>query len=156
MDQTAVTGTAPTGVLHLNAYLMYAVGKAARRRLSERLTARGLRLWHLTVLTMVADLGPQPKGVLAARLDMNASDLAKIVRDLDRAGHVECVRSPLDRRLVHVRLTPEGRTALTHLTTDIASTDDDLLTPLNATERDQLASLLRRVHTHLAPPRPPR
>ncbi|MFJ2961378.1 MarR family winged helix-turn-helix transcriptional regulator [Streptomyces collinus] len=138
----------PPSVLNLSAYLMYAMGKAARRTLSEKLTARGLRLWHLTVLTLVADLGPQPKGVLAARLDMNASDLAKIVKDLADAGQVTCVRSLADRRRVDVLITPEGRLALDHLSADIASADDDLLTPLSEAEREQLASLLRRVHTH--------
>ncbi|MEU2537715.1 MarR family winged helix-turn-helix transcriptional regulator [Streptomyces iakyrus] len=138
----------PPSVLNLSAYLMYATGKAARRTLSEKLTARGLRLWHLTVLTLVADLGPQPKGMLAARLDMNASDLAKIVKDLADAGQVTCVRSRTDRRRVDVLITPEGRLALDHLSADIASADDDLLTPLSEAEREQLASLLRRVHAH--------
>ncbi|MET9575335.1 MarR family winged helix-turn-helix transcriptional regulator [Streptomyces massasporeus] len=138
----------PPSVLNLSAYLMYATGKAARRTLSEKLTARGLRLWHLTVLTLVADLGAQPKGVLAARLDMNASDLARIVKDLAGAGQVECVRSLTDRRRVDVRITPEGRSALEHLNADIASADDDILTPLSEAEREQLASLLRRVHAH--------
>ncbi|MBX9360672.1 MarR family winged helix-turn-helix transcriptional regulator [Streptomyces sp. WAC04114] len=138
----------PPSVLNLSAYLMYATGKAARRTLSEKLTARELRLWHLTVLTLVADLGAQPKGVLAARLDMNASDLARIVKDLAGAGQVECVRSLTDRRRVDVRITPEGRSALEHLNADIASADDDILTPLSEAEREQLASLLRRVHTH--------
>ena len=138
----------PPSVLNLSAYLMYATGKAARRTLSEKLTARGLRLWHLTVLTLVADLGAQPKGVLAARLDMNASDVARIVKDLAEAGQVECVRSLTDRRRVDVRITPEGRSALDHLNADIASADDDILTPQSEAEREQLASLLRRVHAH--------
>ncbi|NEE23448.1 winged helix-turn-helix transcriptional regulator [Streptomyces sp. SID7499] len=138
----------PPSVLNLSAYLMYATGKAARRTLSEKLTSRGLRLWHLTVLTLVADLGAQPKGMLAARLDMNASDLARIVKDLADAGQVECVRSLTDRRRVDVRITPEGRSALDHLNADIASADDDILTPLSEAEREQLASLLRRVHAH--------
>ncbi|MFI2345837.1 hypothetical protein ACH492_01985 [Streptomyces sp. NPDC019443] len=51
----------PPSVLSRNAYLTYALGKAARRRLQDRLTARGLRLRHLTVLALLADLGPQAK-----------------------------------------------------------------------------------------------
>ncbi|WP_434587426.1 hypothetical protein [Streptomyces sp. A5-4] len=39
------------------------------------MTAHGLRLWRLTVLATLADLGPQSKGNLAAQLDMHASDL---------------------------------------------------------------------------------
>ncbi|MFJ4338354.1 MarR family winged helix-turn-helix transcriptional regulator [Streptomyces sp. NPDC088915] len=139
----------PPSVLDLNAYLMYALGKAARRRLQERLTARGLRLWHLTVLALLSDLGPQMKTVLAARLDMNASDLVRIVNDLVRTGYVECDRDPEDRRRVVVRLTSEGGSALAELGADVASADDELLAPLDAEERRLLSSLLRRVHAHL-------
>ena len=147
----AATRMTPPSVLDLHAYLLTAIGKAARRRLTDRLAARGLRLWHLTVMALLGDLGPQMKTALAARLDMNASDLVKIVNDLDRAGHVDCVRDPADRRRVVVRLTAEGRTALADLSTDIASADDDVLAPLSPAERDQLGSLLRRVHRHLEP-----
>lgn len=139
----------PPSVLGLNAYLMYALGKAARRRLQDRLTARGLRLWHLTVLALLSDLGPQMKTVLAARLDMNASDLVRIVDDLVKTGCVECDRDPEDRRRIVVRLTPEGGSALAELGADIASADDEVLAPLDAEERLLLSSLLRRVHTHL-------
>ncbi|MEV7672049.1 MarR family winged helix-turn-helix transcriptional regulator [Streptomyces sp. NPDC088752] len=139
----------PPSVLDLNAYLMYALGKAARRRLQERLTARGLRLWHLTVLALLSDLGPQMKTVLAARLDMNASDLVRIVDDLVKTGYVECDRDPEDRRRVVVRLTPEGGSALAELGADVSSADDELLAPLDAEERRLLSSLLRRVHAHL-------
>ncbi|MEU9999826.1 winged helix DNA-binding protein [Streptomyces sp. NPDC050848] len=143
--------TTPPSVLSLNAYLMYALGKAARRRLTEKLSAHGLRLWHLTVMAMVADLGPQMKTVLASRLDMNASDLVKIVNDLVKTGHLDCARDPADRRRVVVRLTAEGRSFLARLNADIASADDDILAPLSEEERDVLASLLRRVHRHLEP-----
>ncbi|MEU7297097.1 MarR family transcriptional regulator [Streptomyces exfoliatus] len=142
-------GTTPPSVLDLNAYLMYSVGRAARRRLAEKLEARGLRLWHLTVMTLLAELGPQMKTALATRLAINPSDLVKIVDDLVRLGHAHCVRDRADRRRVVVRLTPEGEAALRSLSAEIASTDDEIMAPLDAGEREQLASLLRRVHGHL-------
>ncbi|MER8232612.1 MarR family winged helix-turn-helix transcriptional regulator [Streptomyces sp. NPDC094049] len=142
----------PPSVLGLNAYLMHAVGRSARRRLAETLEARGLRLWHLTVMTLLADLGPQMKTALATRLAINASDLVKVVDDLARAGQVDCVRDHVDRRRVVVRLTPEGTAALRELSAEIAAVDDEVLTPLDAGEREQLAALLRRVHAHLEPP----
>ncbi|MGA5063899.1 MarR family transcriptional regulator [Streptomyces exfoliatus] len=146
---TPSPGTTPPSVLDLNAYLMYSVGRAARRRLAEKLEARGLRLWHLTVMTLLAELGPQMKTALATRLAINPSDLVKIVDDLVRLGHAHCVRDRADRRRVVVRLTPEGEAALRSLSAEIASTDDEILAPLDAGEREQLASLLRRVHGHL-------
>ncbi|MFJ5631427.1 MarR family transcriptional regulator [Streptomyces goshikiensis] len=142
------TSATPPSVLDLNAYLVYAIGKAARRRLTAKLTEHGLRLWHLTVLALLSDLGPQSKGTLATRLDMNASDLVKVVNDLSRSGYVECVRDTADRRRVVVELTREGRTAVSRLNADIASTDEEFLAPLSGPERAQLGSLLRRVHRH--------
>ncbi|WP_234101492.1 MarR family winged helix-turn-helix transcriptional regulator, partial [Streptomyces venezuelae] len=141
----------PPSVLDLNAYLMHAVGRAARRRLTETLEARGLRLWHLSVMALLADLGPQMKTALATRLAINASDLVKVVNDLVRVGQVDCVRDEADRRRVVVRLTPEGKASLRSLSAEIARTDDEILAPLDAAEREQLASLLRRVHGHLEP-----
>lgn len=142
-------GATPSGVLDLNAYLMYATGKAARRRLTDTLTAHGLRLWHLTILAMLDEAGPLSKGDLAARLDMNQSDLTRTVTDLDAAGYVRCARDPSDRRRIEVALTPAGGRALARLTSDVSAAEADLLTPLTHEERDRFASLLHRVHAHL-------
>ncbi|MFE9724854.1 MarR family winged helix-turn-helix transcriptional regulator [Streptomyces sp. NPDC005794] len=142
-------GATPSRVLGLNAYLMYATGKAARRRLTDTLTAHGLRLWHLTILAMLDEAGPLSKGDLAARLDMNQSDLTRTVTDLDTAGYVECARDPSDRRRIEVTLTPAGGRALARLDSDVSATEAGLLTPLTHEERDRFASLLRRVHAHL-------
>ncbi|MFH9616416.1 MarR family winged helix-turn-helix transcriptional regulator [Streptomyces pratensis] len=142
-------GVTPSSVLDLNAYLMYATGKAARRRLTDALTAHGLRLWHLTIMAMLDDAGPLSKGELAARLDMNQSDLTRTVTDLDAAGYVECARDPSDRRRIEVALTPAGRCASAQLNTAVSSTEADLLAPLTDEERARFASLLRRVHVHL-------
>ncbi|MER5929094.1 winged helix DNA-binding protein [Streptomyces sp. NPDC002054] len=144
----------PTGVLGLNAYLLYAIGKHARRRLTERLGAHGLRLWHLTVMDLLAELGPQAKGALAARLDMNASDLVKVVNELTKRDYVVCVRDTDDRRRILVRLTPAGKAALDRINAEIATADEDLLAPLTGAERARLTALLQRVHGHLAPAPP--
>lgn len=142
-------GVTPPSVLNLNAYLMYATGKAARRRLTDALTAHGLRLRHLTVLSMLEDTGPLSKGDLASRLDMNQSDLTRTVTDLERAEHVTCTRDLSDRRRIEVALTAAGRGALARLDHEVSATEADLLSPLTREERDRFTSLLRRVHTHL-------
>ncbi|MFJ6850699.1 MarR family winged helix-turn-helix transcriptional regulator [Streptomyces sp. NPDC091271] len=158
MHQPSVPGTAhgprpagvtPASVLSLNAYLMYATGKAARRRLTGTLTAHGLRLWHLTILAMLDESGRLSKGDLASRLDMNQSDLTRTVTDLDAAGYVVCARDPSDRRRIEVALTAAGRCALARLDADVSGTEAELLAPLSPEERDLFASLLRRVHAHL-------
>ncbi|MER7815043.1 hypothetical protein [Streptomyces sp. NPDC096153] len=110
---------------------MYAIGKAARRSLTERLAAHNLRQWHLTVMAMVADLGPRMKTLPAARLDMNSSDLLKIDKHLVKTGHVVCARDPANRRRILVRLTPRaGRTWISSTRTSPRRTTTSL--PLSA------------------------
>ncbi|MEU0298248.1 MarR family winged helix-turn-helix transcriptional regulator [Streptomyces sp. NPDC006175] len=142
-------GATPASVLSLNAYLMYAAGKAARRRLTGTLTAHGLRLWHLTVLAMLDETGPLSKGDLASRLDMNQSDLTRTVTDLEAAGYVVCARDSSDRRRIEVALTAAGGCALARLDAEVSATEADLLAPLGPGERELFASLLHRVHAHL-------
>ncbi|MFC5633183.1 transcriptional regulator [Streptomyces bullii] len=135
-------------MLELKACLMYALGEAARRRLSEALTARGMRLRHLTTLALLAGLGPQPKTVLAARLDLEVS-AGQDRQGPAKAGHVVCAPDTEDHRRVYVRLTPDGRSALDHPAADVTAADEDLLAPLSGPERDQPASLLPRLHADL-------
>ncbi|MFG2427505.1 MarR family winged helix-turn-helix transcriptional regulator [Streptomyces sp. NPDC048590] len=158
MHQPSPPGTAgaprsaagtPSSVLGLNTYLMYATGKAARRRLTDTLAAHGLRLWHLTILAMLDEAGRLSKGDLATRLDMNQSDLTRTVTDLDGAGYVECARDASDRRRIEVTLTPAGRHALARLQAEVSSTETELLSVLDHEERERFTALLRRVHVQL-------
>ncbi|MGP3980074.1 MarR family winged helix-turn-helix transcriptional regulator [Streptomyces sp. KR80] len=116
------------------------------------MTDRGLRLWHVMILAALHDVGPHSKGELASRLDINQSDVVKVVDDLLRAGQVDCARDPADRRRIEVTLTPEGRAALADISAELSALDDDLLSPLTTTERAQLATLLRRLQLHICRP----
>ncbi|GAA4992737.1 MarR family winged helix-turn-helix transcriptional regulator [Kitasatospora paranensis] len=140
---------APPSLVCLTTYLLSRTGKAARGRLTERLAARGLRLWHMAVLAALTDFGPHVQRALATRLSVDPSDIAKVVDELAAAGWVGRTRDPADRRRVRVTVTPEGRTALAALRSDAEAVQDDLLAPLDDAERDQLTALLRRVFDHV-------
>lgn len=136
----------PPSLLGLTTYLMSRTGKAARGRLAERLAGRGLRLRHMAVLAALSDFGPHVQRELAARLAIDRSDIVKIVDDLGAAGLVGRERDTADRRRVTVTVTPAGLTLLDDLQADALDVQEDILAPLNARERKQLAALLKRVH----------
>ncbi|MFF1920059.1 MarR family winged helix-turn-helix transcriptional regulator [Streptomyces sp. NPDC058221] len=150
----------PPSLLGLTTYLMSRTGKVARGRLAERLTARGLRLWHMAVLAALVDFGPHVQRELADRLAVDRSDIVKIVDDLAVAGLVERARDTADRRRVTVTVGPAGRALLDRLHAEAFTVQNDLLAPLTGAERTQLAGLLRRVYDHVqddnAPRRPGR
>lgn len=138
----------PPSLLGLTTYLMSKTGKTARGRLAARLAERGLRLWHMAVLSALADFGPHVQRELASRLGIDRSDIVKIVDDLAVAGFVDRARDVDDRRRVTVTLAPAGREVLSELQAEALAVQKELLAPLNRREQDQLAALLRRVHTY--------
>ncbi|WP_433242800.1 MarR family winged helix-turn-helix transcriptional regulator [Streptosporangium sp. CA-135522] len=143
MDETPPTLTA------LTTYLLSKVGKASRVRLAEQLGGRGLRLWHMAVLAALTDFGPHAQRDLAARLDIDPSDVVKVIDELTAAGYAERTRDPVDRRRVRVTATPAGRAALTSLTAEAAAVRDTVLAPLDERERALLHDLLLRVYADL-------
>ncbi|MGW2397460.1 MarR family winged helix-turn-helix transcriptional regulator [Kitasatospora sp. NPDC001664] len=133
-----------TRLLGLTTSLISAAGRNARASLAARVAERGLRLWHVAVLEALAG-GSLSKGELAARLDINPSDIVKVVDDLMAADCTVCTRSLRDRRRVEVSLTPAGESLLAELTAELVAVEDTVLAPLSCAEREQLAGLLERL-----------
>jgi DNA-binding MarR family transcriptional regulator len=132
----------PPSLLELDAYLLSKIGKDARRRAATRLAERELRLWHLAALAALDDFGPHVQRELASRLGLDPSDMVKVLDELTARGQVERTRDPAG-------LTPDGRAALAELLAEARATDEDLLAPLDAAEREQLHGLLTRVLDHV-------
>lgn len=141
--------TAPPSLTGLTTYLLSRTGKSARGRLAGRFADRGLRLWHHAVLAALADFGPHVQRDLAARLGIDASDMAKIVDELAGAGSVDRARDAADRRRITVTLTDAGRTLLAELDAQARDVQDEVLEPLTEVEREQLNVLLGKVFAHL-------
>ena len=138
----------PPSLLALTTYLLSRVGKTARARIGRRLAARDLRLWHMAVLAALADFGPHAQRDLAARLNIDPSDVVKVLDELAAPGYVERARDPADRRRVSVMVTSAGRAVLNELTAEAAAVQEEILAPLDDGERAQLHDLLRRLFAH--------
>ncbi|MEZ5101647.1 MAG: MarR family transcriptional regulator [Thermoleophilia bacterium] len=80
-------------------------------------------------------------GAMTARLDR-----------LERAGLVQRLPDPDDRRGLLVELSPAGRALIDELVVEHVANQERLLEPLTADERDQLARLLRKLLATLEPP----
>ncbi|MFD7862051.1 MarR family winged helix-turn-helix transcriptional regulator [Streptomyces sp. NPDC057682] len=139
----------PPSLLEHTTYLMSRTGRAARTRLAKRLAERGLRLRHMAVLAALCDFGPHAQRELASRLSIDRGDMVSLVDDLGAHGLLERARDTADRRRMTVTVSPAGREVLEHLLAEASEIQEDVLAPLNARERTQLARLLKRVHDHV-------
>lgn len=96
------------------------VSRALTRMYDEALRPLGIQATQLTVLNVIAvksedgecgdgDERGASMSELAEILAMDGSTLSRNVRPLEKSGLVRIARSPVDRRVRLVSLTPEGR-----------------------------------------------
>jgi len=72
----------------------------------------GLTTPQIVVLQAVRDLGEVTTGQLSRRVSLSQATVTTILDRLESRGLVERYRSNADRRIVHSRLTRQGRTIL--------------------------------------------
>ena len=117
---------------------------------ASRLVDAGVRRKHFSVLATWEEFGPMSQAAIGRRLALDRSDLHAIVGDLEGDGLLRRERDASDRRRNTVALTAKGRAALKRLDARVRQAQDELLAPLSAKEREQLAALLTRVVEHHA------
>ena len=128
--------------------LLTRLARAANRSLAVGLDELGLRSVQFGVLYQLADAGPAAQADLAAGLRVHASNLVRVLDEMEGEGLISRQRDPRDRRRQVVLLTPAGVTMLNRAERAAALAEAELLAALDATERAQLRSLLGRVAAH--------
>jgi len=80
---------------------------------SKQLTkTSGLTIPQVVVLQSIRDLGEVTTGKVSERVSLSQATVTSILDRLESRGLIERYRSNADRRVVHARLTKEGRAVL--------------------------------------------
>ncbi len=118
------------------------------RRVNEELARADARKWHYAVLATLDEFGQLSQAELSSRTGIYRSDLVAVINELADRGLVERATDPADRRRNVVTLTGPGRRQLLRLDKLLADVEDEVLAPLTATQREQLARLLTTLVNH--------
>lgn len=116
-----------------------------RREIEQRMAEHGLTdsqwkpLW--LIKTGIADTSFE----MARQLNMDAGAVTRMVDRVVVKGLVERVRSDSDRRVVHLRLTAAGETAVAEVPHVLAAVNNDFLRGFSESEWKQLQKLLSRM-----------
>ena len=122
-----------------------AIAHAAHNRTNARMTAAGLSLARFRVLDALQSAGRIRMNELSAALGVVPRSVTTIVDALEKEGMVTRLPDPGDRRATLLELTGTGRSQLRRLRAMHDSAAAELFDVLTATEKDQLAGLLRRL-----------
>lgn len=120
---------------------LLSVADRLRQNWGAHAAAVGLSPAQVTALLTLAPGEAVPMRSLAARLDLDASNLSVLIDRLERRGAVERRSDPGDRRVKALVLTPEGerlRAAFWRALTE----DPGPLAPLGDTDLRALAQIL--------------
>jgi DNA-binding MarR family transcriptional regulator len=101
------------------------------------------------LLTTLAARPDMDQITLAKEVGLDRTNVADVLRRLQRRGLISRRRSPTDRRMMRVRLTSKGAKLTLAMHTAMSRAQARLLEPLPAAEKERfIATLLRLVDSH--------
>jgi MarR family 2-MHQ and catechol resistance regulon transcriptional repressor len=114
-------------------------------RLGARLAERGIGHTQLGVLDALVHLGSMPIAELGAKLLRSPGNMTAAIDRLEEQKLVERVRDEADRRVIHVRLTREGKALIDDVLPGHVAEIAAAMSVLTAAEQETLASLCRKL-----------
>jgi DNA-binding MarR family transcriptional regulator len=121
------------------------VTQAIRRRHNARLASYDSSVPRARLLRAMLELGTPRMSDLAAHLGLTARTITTAVDALEREGLLARQPAPGDRRATLVELTPSGRRHIEDWQAFQRQLAEEVVAPLDATERRQLLELLERI-----------
>jgi DNA-binding MarR family transcriptional regulator len=109
------------------------------------LDAHGLTMWGYVALNRLAHEPPSTQLALASAIGHDKTRLIAVLDGLERDGLITREPDPADRRAKLVRITPAGKRRHAAVVAGIRAMEDELLTALDARERDALLAALPRL-----------
>jgi DNA-binding MarR family transcriptional regulator len=122
--------------------LVTQLGRVIYRRATEEVI--GMRLKQLIALDHLRANDSCLQQGLGQMLMLDPNNCVLLLNELDKAGYVERLRDPADRRRHIVEITPEGRRALEQAEAKLEALEGEVLGNLDAAERRQLHDLLAK------------
>ena len=125
--------------------LLARLGQESVARFRRSLRPLNLGAQQFIVLKQLQAFGSCSQGELADALGIDYSNLAVVTGQLYSRWLIVRHRDPADRRRYVVELTVDGRRLLSDADKTIEAGEEDILSALDESERQQLWELLRRM-----------
>ena len=139
--------TPPTPPRRVRRWPTFAMGqlyRSAHARISADLAAVHESLSTYYVLATLAEYGELSQQEVCDRIEMDRSDMVRLIDDLEARGNVIRGRDPHDRRRYRLTLTRRGNEALDRCEEILTTATDDVFANLDTDECRTLHQLTLR------------
>jgi DNA-binding MarR family transcriptional regulator len=123
--------------------------KALSRGLARELAERGIMFKHYSYLRSLFEEDGVTQAELSERTGMERATVTVVLDTMERQGLVKRVRSPDDRRKIHVFLTPKGRRLRAPLLEAVANVHRIALAGISPAELERLRKTLEKLRTNM-------
>jgi DNA-binding MarR family transcriptional regulator len=141
----------PRELVKSTSFLLKRLGYAIKERTMEAFEERGANPYQHGILCSLSESRAETQSQIADALGYDRSWLVGLLDELEDEGLIERKPDPADRRRNVVTLKPEGEARLLELRDVSKRVEDEFLTPLSKTERQQLHGLLQKLAEHHDP-----
>ena len=153
--ETAVNGDAPEVPIPLGvSHHLRRAHNALRAQITQNLERYDISMKHFHFLKALQFEDGITQIELSRRVGVERATVTVVVEELERLGYIRRTRNKVDRRKMHVFLTPKGRRTRTALAETIATAQDVALTGISAEEYALFKMLLDKIvlncNTHRA------
>lgn len=128
--------------------LLVRLARVSRYRLRSAFSAMDMRTHEFALLHFLNEAGPLSQQQLGQALRVDPSNLVALLDGMEAAGTLVRRRDPADRRRHLVALTAAGRKRLGAAERAALESENEMLEPLSAGEREQLQGFLARIASH--------
>jgi DNA-binding MarR family transcriptional regulator len=135
----------PAELVTSTLFLLKRLGMTAKDRSLDAYEEAGLHPYHHAILLALEEGSHETQGSIADALGYDKGQLVGLLDELEGAGLILRRRDPADRRRHVVEMTPAGRKALERLRRLSAQLEDEFMSSLGESDREQLHSLLLRL-----------
>jgi DNA-binding MarR family transcriptional regulator len=139
----------PDRLLARRAYLLGRLGREARRRFTQILSAWNLNASHYGVLLLLEEIGQASQQHLAQTLSIDRANMVALLDLLQQRGLIERATDPLDRRRHLVKLTEVGRQEMQQIRQAEEELDEAFFDGLDKEEQADLHRLLVKLFNSL-------
>jgi MarR family transcriptional regulator, lower aerobic nicotinate degradation pathway regulator len=135
----------PEELVAQNLFLLKRLGMAAKEQSLEAYEEAGLHPYHYAILAALDRGTHETQGAIADALGYDKGQLVGLLDELEEAELVERRRDTVDRRRHVVQMTPAGKKELERLRRLSRELEDEFMSSLSESEREQLHGLLLRL-----------